>query len=80
MPIYEYKCLNCNHRFEKLVLKKEKAACPRCQGQRLTKLFSTFAAPAGAKENLSPCQNRSPYCPEGPCSPETCPASEEGEE
>ena len=74
MPIYEYICQKCNYKFEKLIRGKEKPACPKCKGQKLTKLFSTFAATSPVKEEGCSCENRSPSCPEGPCSPESCPA------
>lgn len=43
MPLYEYRCLKCQKRFEALVYGKEKPACPKCQGGQLEKLFSAFA-------------------------------------
>jgi putative FmdB family regulatory protein len=47
MPIYEYRCRECDHQFEILQRIGEGAdglACPRCERQELVKLFSTFAA------------------------------------
>ena len=44
MPLYEYTCRTCSKRFEALVFGNEKAACPKCKGTDLEKLFSTFAA------------------------------------
>jgi len=41
MPIYEYECLQCGHRFEYLVLKSTPPAeCPTCQKQDLKQLVS----------------------------------------
>ena len=53
MPIHEYQCRQCSHRFEELVRRDEKPVCPSCSSGRLEKLFSAFAvghaAPAGAR-------------------------------
>jgi len=44
MPIYEYECLQCGHRFEYLVLKSTPAAaCPACQKTELKQLISMYA-------------------------------------
>jgi len=42
MPIYDYKCNECNETFEVFVrtLKEESAKCPHCEGPFLTKLVS----------------------------------------
>jgi putative FmdB family regulatory protein len=46
MPIFEYKCKDCNHPFEALLLGKEKAACPKCNGKNLVPQLSVFAVQA----------------------------------
>ena len=44
MPIYEYECRGCGHRFECLVLPASAApACPECQSADLERLLSMFA-------------------------------------
>jgi putative FmdB family regulatory protein len=48
MPIYEYRCRACEHRFEQLVLPSstptdEGVACPSCRGRNLERLLSLFA-------------------------------------
>ena len=40
MPIYEYRCESCQHRFETLVLGEDKPECPSCQSQDLERLLS----------------------------------------
>ncbi len=40
MPIYEYKCRKCGHKFEKLVFGEEKIKCPKCQSGMVKKLIS----------------------------------------
>lgn len=45
MPIYEYECRGCRHRFEALVRLSDAAAvaCPSCHSLNLEKLISMFA-------------------------------------
>jgi putative FmdB family regulatory protein len=46
MPIYEYRCLECRKKFEKIVLGADVARrreCPHCRGTRVEKLVSRFA-------------------------------------
>jgi putative regulatory protein, FmdB family len=44
MPMFEYACRTCGHRFETFL--RSSAAppppCPRCQGEDLEKQFSVF--------------------------------------
>ena len=49
MPIYEYRCKNCQHKFEKLVTGSEKVKCPRCGKGKLERLFSVFGVKSGEK-------------------------------
>lgn len=44
MPIFEYRCKNCEEEFETLVLGRETPECPACHGSKLERLLSTFAA------------------------------------
>lgn len=48
MPIYEYACEACGHRFEKLVRGSPPERCPRCAEPRLQRLVSGFAVAASA--------------------------------
>jgi putative FmdB family regulatory protein len=44
MPIYEYLCQQCGHRFEYLVLSSSSAPeCPSCHKRDLTQLISLCA-------------------------------------
>lgn len=50
MPLYEYRCEECDHRFEILQRMGEDGTgldCPSCGFERVTKQFSTFAAAGG---------------------------------
>ena len=49
MPVYEYRCARCEHRFEKLgsfSANQEEVTCPACRsgrGERLVSLFASFS-------------------------------------
>jgi len=54
MPLYEYRCCDCNATFEALVREGKEAVCPHCGGSSLDKLPSApfvlsgqTACPAG---------------------------------
>lgn len=40
MPIYEYACRDCEHRFDALVRNGDEPACPECEGHDLERLMS----------------------------------------
>ena len=42
MPIFEYICAKCDHRFEAIVLGSEVAACPQCHSKKLEQQISRF--------------------------------------
>ncbi len=46
MPIFEYVCTKCEHRFEALIFGSQKAACPKCQSKHLAPQLSVFAVSA----------------------------------
>lgn len=43
MPIFEYVCRECGHRFERIVQGSAVPACPSCEAQNLDKQISAFA-------------------------------------
>jgi putative FmdB family regulatory protein len=54
MPVYEFKCDDCGHRFDIVATLAEKDAglsptCPRCSGKRVRQLFGRFTVLAGSK-------------------------------
>ncbi len=52
MPIYEYRCLDCDTHFEQIVLGTQSdAECPSCSGDRFEQLFSSFAVGGGSMES-----------------------------
>ncbi|MDX8396650.1 MAG: zinc ribbon domain-containing protein [Mariprofundaceae bacterium] len=61
MPIYEYRCEDCKHEFETLVMKhNEIVTCPTCSSDQLQKLLSAHSVGRGSPD--TPCGN-------APCSP-----------
>ncbi len=40
MPIYEYKCKDCNKAFEKLVFGEDEVFCPECNSNKVEKQLS----------------------------------------
>jgi len=53
MPIYEYRCLECGEKFEKLLLSISsipQVECPRCGGRKVEKLFSLFGTKSQSSE------------------------------
>ena len=55
MPIYEYDCADCRRRVSLLVMRistAEAPRCPRCGGERLTRLMSRFARLRSEDERL----------------------------
>ncbi len=50
MPLYEYRCAECEHEFETLVPagRADQATCPSCGTDEVRRLLSLFAAPRGA--------------------------------
>ena len=61
MPIFEYACLDCDHKFETLVRGEATPECPSCHGARLQKQLSVFAV-----SSASPSRARAHATP-GPC-------------
>lgn len=55
MPIFEYVCRECNHRFELLIQGSVEAACPQCKTTELDKQFSAFGV--GATSSWVPSVN-----------------------
>lgn len=67
MPIFEYNCQACDHRFETIVLSaRETVNCPKCASKKVAKQLSVFSARASASSTDMPSG--------GPCtgSPQTC--------
>jgi putative FmdB family regulatory protein len=62
MPIYEFECLTCQARFEKLVRTMSDESprkCPKCGSSRSRRAMSVFAVggPADSKASQSACES-----------------------
>jgi len=44
MPLYDFRCGKCGHRFEELVRLNDTVDCPKCKARNAERLFSTSAA------------------------------------
>lgn len=57
MPIFEYRCSECNSKFELLTTNKnsEHVTCPECKSSKTKKLFSTFSASVSASNSTNSC-------------------------
>ena len=47
MPVYEYQCNACNHKFERLQsvnARPEETSCPQCNSVNVQRLMSAFAS------------------------------------
>ncbi|GAB4337509.1 MAG: hypothetical protein Kow0037_20370 [Calditrichia bacterium] len=50
MPLYEYRCRDCEEKFDKLVpyAQSHQQECPKCGSQNTEKLISSFATIGGS--------------------------------
>jgi len=47
MPIYEYRCKDCGNSFsrlQKIGASADGVKCPKCAGEKVERLFSSFAS------------------------------------
>jgi putative FmdB family regulatory protein len=75
MPIYEYKCNNCNKKFEffhKSINSEEQVSCPQCNSLEIKKVFSKFAATVGESSSYSSYQPSSDISSSCGCSGGVC--------
>lgn len=43
MPIFEYRCVECDKDFEILVFSNQEVSCPTCEGDNIKRLLSVFS-------------------------------------
>ena len=56
MPIYEYRCRDCEKQFQHLILKRDEESgleCPDCGGRELKRLISRVAYHASEQQRLN---------------------------
>jgi putative FmdB family regulatory protein len=61
VPIYEYQCKVCQHRFDALQKMGEDGTelkCPKCGEGNPNKLFSAFSSSTPSGESASSCSNK----------------------
>jgi putative FmdB family regulatory protein len=54
VPIYEFSCLGCRHKFDvygNFASRDERQVCPSCEGTNTKALFSTFAVSGGSEKS-----------------------------
>ena len=72
MPLYEYKCTNCNTVFEELVTKDQESPlkCPSCGSDNTEKKMSAAGISTGTYKEpacTSSCPSASSGCASGGC-------------
>jgi putative FmdB family regulatory protein len=70
MPIYEYRCQDCEATFEVLVRGNGVITCPYCSSSSLDKLLSTaiMLSERTARQSGHTCCGREERCETPPCS------------
>ena len=78
MPLFEYKCTDCNTKYEvlhKSISNPSDVTCPNCNSKNAKKLLSTFSASIGDSSSSTfneSCVNGSCGLPQGGCSSGMC--------
>lgn len=76
MPVYEYKCSECNTKFEilhKSSTQSNEVICPSCNSVQIKKLFSSFSSNVGSNSHSNnncssgQCQIPAVSCSNGLC-------------
>lgn len=64
MPIYTYRCKECHHEFEELLLSaaaEKSVVCPKCQTVSIERRLAVFATVKSTPDSM-------PVCGQGACS------------
>jgi putative FmdB family regulatory protein len=57
MPIYEYRCTDCENNFSRLQrvgAGSDGVKCPKCEGEDVERLLSSFASSSGSPDVACP--------------------------
>ena len=65
MPIFEYRCNDCERDFETFVTPDRRAECPSCQGENLVKLLSSPGMVGAASGTAKPAMSAGGGCGAG---------------
>lgn len=68
MPIYEYKCIDCEQPFEELVISArvvDTVVCPSCESNHVEKKISTFASKIAGGSSLPHSMSSASSCISG---------------
>ena len=70
MPVYEYRCCDCDTTFDTLVRTQTAVTCPQCGSSSLNKLISAPFVSSGrsARQPGHTCCGREERCDTSPCS------------
>jgi putative FmdB family regulatory protein len=77
MPIFEYSCQNCRHRFEELTFQQAKGTpgCPACGSNKTEKKLSVFSSISNSRGVNQTCPAAEHCATEGSlCKGGHCPA------
>ena len=76
MPLYEYKCSNCNTKFEvlhKSATQTSEVTCPSCNSVQIKKLFSAFSSNVSSNSHsTNECSSGQCQIPSSGCSTGVC--------
>jgi len=77
MPIFEYKCSDCDTKFEvlhKTSINKDDVNCPKCNSTKNKKLFSSFSSTFNSSSDSTSgdCSTGQCVIPNGSCSSGLC--------
>jgi len=72
MPIYEFRCLSCNHCFELLAVRQDDTAemkCPKCENQEVERVLScvSYVTGSSSKGDSGRTKVTSKSCSAGTC-------------
>jgi putative FmdB family regulatory protein len=71
MPIYEFKCLNCQECIELLIRNNEETIemkCPKCSSEDLERILSCTNYTVGGRSNTNQgASTKTRTCPSGSC-------------
>jgi len=69
MPIFEYRCESCGHKFEAILFGAQTPECPKCHTAKLEKQLSVFTVskPSGPTDAAMGCGKPSCCMGSGGC-------------